>query len=51
MREHQDYSGWCERNGFKYADKAVPAEWIEEFQRTKRAAELLKISRDTEHGG
>src|SRR5882724_5115164 len=31
------YSGWCERNGFKYADKAVPAEWIEEFQRTKRA--------------
>ena len=25
------YARWCEKNGFKYADKAVPQEWIEEI--------------------
>lgn len=25
------YGRWCEKNGFKYADKEVPAEWIEEI--------------------
>jgi hypothetical protein len=24
------YSDWCEKNGFKYADKLIPLEWIEE---------------------
>jgi hypothetical protein len=24
------YAMWCERNGFKYADKVVPAAWIKE---------------------
>jgi hypothetical protein len=26
------YGRWCERNGFKYADKLVPQEWIEEIK-------------------
>lgn len=26
------YSMWCEKNGFLYADKRVPQEWIEEKQ-------------------
>jgi len=25
------YGKWCEKNGFKYADKVVPQEWIEEI--------------------
>lgn len=25
------YAKWCEDNGFKYADKTVPKEWIEEI--------------------
>jgi hypothetical protein len=24
------YAMWCEKNGFKYADKVVPQEWINE---------------------
>jgi len=26
------YAKWCENNGFKYADKLVPQEWIEEIK-------------------
>jgi len=26
------YGKWCEKNGFKYADKHVPQEWIEEIK-------------------
>lgn len=26
------YGKWCEKNGFKYADKVVPQEWIEEIK-------------------
>lgn len=25
------YGRWCEKNGFKYADKLVPQEWIDEI--------------------
>lgn len=25
------YAMWCEENGFKYADKVVPQEWLEEL--------------------
>ena len=25
------YAKWCENNGFKYADKLVPSEWIKEI--------------------
>ena len=24
------YASWCEKNGFKYADKTIPQAWIEE---------------------
>ena len=24
------YADWCEKNGFKYADKTIPDEWFEE---------------------
>lgn len=27
------YAKWCEKNGFKYADKVVPQEWIEEIKK------------------
>ena len=25
------YGKWCENNGFKYADKVIPQEWIDEI--------------------
>lgn len=24
------YAAWCEKNGFKYADKTIPEEWLSE---------------------
>jgi len=24
------YAAWCEKNGFKYADKTIPQEWLDE---------------------
>ena len=24
------YASWCEKNGFKYADKTIPKEWLDE---------------------
>lgn len=24
------YGAWCDKNGFKYADKAIPLEWLKE---------------------
>ena len=24
------YASWCEKNGFKYADKTIPQEWLDE---------------------
>ena len=24
------YASWCEKNGFKYADKTIPEEWLNE---------------------
>lgn len=26
------YGKWCENNGFKYADKVIPQEWIKEIR-------------------
>lgn len=26
------YGGWCAKNGFKFADKVIPAEWIKEIK-------------------
>lgn len=30
------YGRWCEKNGFKYADKVVPQEWIEEIKKENK---------------
>lgn len=30
------YGKWCERNGFKYADKVVPLNWIVEIKRLNK---------------
>lgn len=27
---HTTYAAWCDKNGFKYADKTIPEEWINE---------------------
>ncbi len=24
------YAGWCDKHGFKYSDKVIPVEWLEE---------------------
>lgn len=34
------YGMWCEKYGFKYADKAVPKEWLQEIK------EVLKNEKD-----
>ena len=26
------YGKWCDKNGFKYANKTIPSEWIEEIK-------------------
>ena len=39
------YAMWCERNGFLYADKSIPPEWIEEklsATQFNKATELCK---------
>ena len=32
------YGAWCDKNGFKYADKLIPQEWIQEIK------EIIKCS-------
>lgn len=34
-KSHTTYAMWCENNGFKFADKFVPAEWIKEEKKWK----------------
>lgn len=29
-RSKTTYADWCEKNGFKYADKSIPEEWFNE---------------------
>ena len=26
----QTYGGWCDKHGFKYSDKVIPKEWLDE---------------------
>jgi hypothetical protein len=30
------YATWCEKNGFKYADKTIPPEWLAEPKRESK---------------
>ena len=36
------YAAWCQKNGFKYADKAIPLEWMKEPPREVPADSLHK---------
>lgn len=38
------YGAWCEQNGFKYADKSIPAEWLREPPEPARMAALKAIA-------
>ena len=35
------YAMWCERHGFRYADKVIPKEWVKE-RSTKKRLQALK---------
>tara|TARA_R100000935_G_scaffold51041_1_gene77302 strand:- start:99 stop:554 length:456 start_codon:yes stop_codon:yes gene_type:complete len=40
------YSGWCEKNGFKWAHRVIPIEWLTEKGRcTKETVIKLKTQR------
>ena len=42
-RSTTTYADWCSKNGFKYADKLVPQEWLEEPPNEKSLAALKKL--------
>jgi len=37
------YGRWCEKNGFKYADKVIPQEWIKEIKNERAEGESVSI--------
>ena len=37
------YASWCEKNGFLYADKMVPLEWLKEKPNKKSLKVISKI--------
>lgn len=39
------YGMWCEKNGFKYADKSIPVEWLKEPTREIPEGSLLPKKR------
>lgn len=43
------YAKWCERNGFLYADKLIPKEWI--MEPTGDREDPLKVLRPKKTGG
>lgn len=42
-RSNTTYADWCEKNGFPYADKAVPEEWLKESPNKKSIAAIKKL--------
>ena len=45
---HTSYALWCEKNGFLYASKRIPKEWLCEKpteERQKAVKELIKIGK------
>lgn len=40
------YAMWCEKNGFEYADKLIPLEWVQE-RKNKASLAIIKGFRDT----
>lgn len=39
------YASWCEKEGFKYADKLIPAEWLTEAKCSRRLAAIRSASK------
>lgn len=37
------YAMWCEKHGFKYADKTIPPEWLKELKLVKKTAGRGKL--------
>lgn len=44
------YGDWCEKNGFLYADKLIPKEWLDEPFDHVRAAALAAIAIPSKKG-
>lgn len=42
-RSNTTYASWCEKNGFKYADKTIPEEWLKEPPNEKSLAAIEKL--------
>ena len=39
------YAAWCEKSGFKYADKRIPQAWIDEPVCPRRLAAITKATK------
>jgi len=44
------YCDWCEKNGFLYADKLVPKEWLHEVKPKKELEEIIKLLKSFKRG-
>jgi len=44
------YADWCIKNGFKFADKLIPTEWLKEKTNVKSKAALLELTGDKHNG-
>lgn len=42
-RSQTTYADWCEKNGFPYADKAVPEDWLKEPPNKKSLAAIKRL--------
>lgn len=39
------YAAWCEKHGFKYADKRIPQEWLDEPVCLRRCAAITEATK------
>lgn len=42
-RSPTSYANWCEKNGFLYADKTIPQEWLKEPPNERSLAAIKKL--------
>ena len=40
------YGAWCEKNGFKYADKLIPASWLAEPRKASASLAALVAKKE-----
>jgi len=45
-RSATTYANWCEKNGFQYADKTIPEEWLQEPPNETSLAAIKKLRGD-----